>query len=254
MHQKRANRIDLFFCSDSDYICNMDFFKDMDRRDVMKFICVLGVSFLIPHAADPEEIRKMLENEDREGFYIRFIKPIRPVDPAKWSLAVSGLCERPQNFNLASLRKISSATQVSRMKCVESWSSKAKWGGFRARALFDIVRPKPNARHVCLYCADDYYEYISLEELLNARVLFAYDMNDRPLLPEYGGPLRLIMPSKYGYKSVKTILRLEFREEGGTGYWSKYGYSKDATIQPGWDHALDLKDYRRITKPGEPDY
>ncbi len=59
----------------------MDFFKDMTRRDVMQFICVLGVSFLIPHSANPKEIEKLLDNEDREGFYIRFIKPIRPLDP-----------------------------------------------------------------------------------------------------------------------------------------------------------------------------
>ena len=232
----------------------MDIFKDMDRRDVMRFICVLGIGVLMPHSSNPKEIEKLLDNEDREGFYIRFIKPIRPLDPAKWSLSVTGLCERPQSFSLASLRRIPAATQVSRMKCVESWSSKAKWAGFRPKALFAIVNPASNARHLYFYSADDYYEYISLEELMNSRVLFAYDMNDRPLPPEYGGPLRLLMPSKYGYKSVKSIVRLEFRESGGTGYWEKFGYSKDATIEPGTDHALDLKDYRQITKPGEPDY
>jgi len=94
----------------------------------------------------------------------------------------------------------------------------------------------------------------SNEELFKPRVLFAYEMNDRPLPPEYGGPLRLLMPSKYGYKSVKTIVRLEFLDKGGTGYWSNYGYSKDATIEPGTDHALDLKEYKRITKQGEPEY
>ncbi len=232
----------------------MDPFKDMNRRDVMKLICVLGISFLIPHSADPKEIEKLLDNEDREGFYIRFIKPIRPIDPVKWSLSVAGLCEKPQNFSLASLRKAPTVTQVSRMKCVESWSSRAKWGGFRPKVLFDIVKPRSNARHLYFYSADDYYEYISLEELLNPRVLFAYDMNGHPLPPEYGGPLRLLMPSKYGYKSVKCITRLEFREEGGIGFWEKFGYSKDATIRPGTDHALDLNDYKRITKPGEPDY
>lgn len=82
----------------------------------------------------------------------------------------------------------------------------------------------------------------------------ARNLNDGPLPPDYGGPLRLLMPSKYGYKSVKTILRLEFLEAGGTAYWSKYGYSGDATIEPGTDHALDLKDYKQITRPGEPDY
>ncbi len=232
----------------------MDIFGEMDRRDVMRFITVLFVSFLIPHSAESKEIGKLLENEDREGFYIRFIKPIRPVDPATWTLKVGGLCERPRNLDLAAIRGLPKVTQVSRMKCVESWSSKAKWGGFRPKALFDLVKPTSLAKHLYFYSADDYYEYISLEELLKPRVLFAYEMNDGPLPPEYGGPLRLLMPSKYGYKSVKTIMRLEFLEKGGTGYWSKYGYSKDATIQPGTDHALDLKEYRRITKPGEPDY
>ena len=232
----------------------MNIFKEMDRRDVMRFICVLGISFLMPHSAKPKEIEKLLDNEDREGFYIRFIKPTRPVDPNKWSLAVGGLCENPQNLSLAALRRLPKVTQVSRMKCVESWSSKAKWAGIRPKTLFDVVRPTSGARHLYFYSVDDYYEYISLEELFKPRVLFAYEMNDRPLPPEYGGPLRLLMPSKYGYKSVKTIVRLEFLDKGGTGYWSNYGYSKDATIEPGTDHALDLKEYKRITKQGEPEY
>ncbi len=232
----------------------MDIFKEMDRRDVVRFICFLGVSVLMPHCADPKEVERLLENEDREGFYIRFIKPIRPVDPARWVLKVGGLCEKAQNFTLAAIKKLPREAQVSRMKCVESWSSKAKWGGFRPKALFDVVKPVARAKYLYFYSADDYYEYISLEELLKPRVLFAYEMNDVPLSAAYGGPLRLLMPSKYGYKSVKTITRLEFLEKDGTGYWSKYGYSKDATIQPGTDHALDLKTYKRITKEGEPEY
>ena len=85
-------------------------------------------------------------------------------------------------------------------------------------------------------------------------MIFAYEMNDAPLPDEYGAPLRLLMPSKYGYKSVKTILRLDFIEKEGTGYWSLFGYSKDATIQKGTDHALDLKTYKMLTKKGEPEY
>ena len=226
----------------------------MDRRDVIRFICVLGVSFLMPHSADPKEVERLLDNEDREGFYIRFIKPIRPVDPLKWVLKVDGLCEKPLDLTLPAIKRFPKVTQVSRMKCVESWSGKAKWGGFRPKALFDEVRPLSKARYLYFFSADDYYEYISIEELLKSRVLFAYEMNDMPLPPEYGGPLRLLMPSKYGYKSVKTIVKVEFLEKGGVGYWAKFGYSNEATIQPGTDHALDLNTYRRITKEGEPEY
>jgi DMSO/TMAO reductase YedYZ molybdopterin-dependent catalytic subunit len=79
-------------------------------------------------------------------------------------------------------------------------------------------------------------------------------MDGKPLPDIYGGPFRLLIPSKYGYKSVKTIMRIEFVEKDGMGYWSDRGYSKDGTINPGTDHALDLRAYKKLTKEGEPDY
>jgi DMSO/TMAO reductase YedYZ molybdopterin-dependent catalytic subunit len=140
------------------------------------------------------------------------------------------------------------------MKCVEGWSSKAKWGGFRPKALFDVVQPKKQAGFLYFYSADDYTEYVSLKDLSTPRVLLVYEMDDKPLPDVHGGPLRLIIPSKYGYKSVKTIVRLDFVEKEGTGYWEAFGYSKDATIQKGDDYALDLNEYRELKKEGEPDY
>ncbi len=140
------------------------------------------------------------------------------------------------------------------MKCVEGWSSKAKWGGFRPASLFDLVKPQKSARFLYFYSADDYEEYISLEDLSKPRVLFVYEMDDKPLPDIHGGPLRLIVPSKYAYKSVKTIVKLAFVEQEGTGYWEGLGYSKDATIQKGDDYALDLNEYRQLDKEGEPDY
>ena len=232
----------------------MDNIIDMNRRDFIRFVSVFAVSFLMPHGLDAKEIERLLDNEDREGLNVRFIKPIKPVDPAKWVLKVDGLCEKPGQFTLAAIKKLSKATQVSRMTCVEGWSGKAKWGGIRPQTLFDAVKPKKEAKFLHFYSADDYYEHISLEELLKARVIFAYEMDDKPLPDIYGGPFRLLMPSKYGYKSVKTIMRLEFVEKDGIGYWSNYGYSKDGTIKTGTDHALDLKAYKKITKEGEPEY
>ena len=212
----------------------MDSIIDMNRRDFIRFVSVFAVSFLMPHGLDAKEIERLLDNEDREGLNVRFIKPIKPVDPAKWVLKVDGLCEKPGQFTLAAIKKLTKATQVSRMTCVEGWSGKAKWGGIRPQTLFDAVKPKKEAKFLHFYSADDYYEHISLEELLKARVIFAYEMDDKPLPDIYGGPFRLLMPSKYGYKSVKTIMRLEFVEKDGIGYWSNYGYSKDGTIKTGY--------------------
>ncbi|HVN96072.1 MAG TPA: molybdopterin-dependent oxidoreductase [Syntrophorhabdaceae bacterium] len=232
----------------------MDNIKTVSRRDFIWFVSVFVVSFLMPHSSQGKEMERLLDSEDREGLNVRFIKPFKALDKAKWVLKIDGLCEKPVQLNLAALRKLPRVTQVSRMTCVEGWSGKAKWGGVLPRTLFDAVRPHKEARFLHFYSADDYYEHISLEELLKTRVIFAYEMNDAPLPDIYGGPLRLLMPSKYGYKSVKTIMRLEFVKEDGLGYWSNYGYSRDGTIEPGADHALDLKAYRTITKPGEPDY
>ena len=121
----------------------------MDRRKFIKIVAMLGVGSVIPNSfLSAKEIEKILDNEDREGFYIRFIKPVKPLDPSKWTLKVGGLCENPKTFALGDLKKLAKATQVSRMKCVESWSSKAKWGGFRAKTLFDIVKPKKQAKYL----------------------------------------------------------------------------------------------------------
>jgi DMSO/TMAO reductase YedYZ molybdopterin-dependent catalytic subunit len=226
----------------------------MTRRDFVRFLAVFTIGIVAPNAADGKEVKRLLENEDREGFFIRFIKPTEPIEPSTWKLEVGGLCEAPRRFTLSDLRKLPKETQVSRLTCVEGWSAKARWGGFSAKTLFDAVKPSAKAKFLYFDAADGYYEYIPLETLLKSRVLFVYDMNDSPLPDVHGGPFRLIIPSKWGYKSVKSILKLRFVEEDGEGFWVKAGYSKDGTIKPGTDYALDLKAYKLIKEPGEPDY
>ncbi|NIO67575.1 MAG: molybdopterin-dependent oxidoreductase [Anaerolineae bacterium] len=108
--------------------------------------------------------------------------------------------------------------------------------------------PLPEAKWLHFYCADDYYESLSLEELLMERVLFVHRMNDQILPDVYGAPLRLMVPFKYGYKSPKAIVRLVFAEEELRGYWPMVGpYSTDGDIQPGSDYPLDLGERRQIT-------
>ena len=232
----------------------MDNIQEMNRRDFIRFVSVFAVSFLMPHASDAKEVERLLDNEDREGFNVRFIMPIKPVNSEKWILKIGGLCEYPGQFTLGSIKKLTKDTQMSRMTCVEGWSGKAKWGGFFPQTLFNTVKPMKEAKYLYFYSADNYYEYISLEDLLKPRVIFAYEMDNKPLPDIHGGPLRLLIPSKYGYKSVKTIMKLDFVEKEGTGYWSQFGYPRDGTIKPGTDHALDLKTYKIIKKDGEPDY
>ncbi len=226
----------------------------LKRREFLKIVGGITVLSAIPSCADAEESKELLKNKNKPGFYVRFYKPFKPVDTTKWRLRIGGLCDNPQTFDISALRSLKKASQVSRMKCVECWSAKAKWAGFRPQTIFEIVRPKSDAKFLYIHSADDYYEYIPIDVLLHSRTLFVYEMNDRLLPDEHGAPLRLIIPPKYGYKSIKTIVRLEFVSKGGIGYWSQFGYSPDATIQPGEDYPLDIGKSTEIKKPGELGY
>jgi sulfoxide reductase catalytic subunit YedY len=194
----------------------------------------------------------LLRNENRPGFFIRYYKPFEPVDPDRWTLSVEGLVKSPQALTLPDVQSLPLVSQVSRMKCVECWSAVAKWEGFHLRSLMEIVDLLPEAKWLHFYCADDYYESLSLEELLMERVLFVHRMNDQILPDVYGAPLRLMVPFKYGYKSPKAIVRLVFAEEELRGYWPMVGpYTTRGEIQPGRDYPLDLEETRQITGGGE---
>ena len=124
--------------------------------------------------------------------------------------------------------------------------------GFYPQALFDLVQPKPKANWVHFYCADDYFESLDMQTLLLDRVLFTYGMDDAPLLPMHGAPLRLIVPFMYGYKGPKVIQKIVFSAtEVPEGWTPVEKYALDGTILPGKDYALDLETTRVFNKMGE---
>ena len=192
----------------------------------------------------------------REGkhryFYINFWKPMRRINGEIWRLKVSGLCDNPRIFTLNELQNLPTRSQSSRLKCVECWSARAEWSGFTLKDLEQILSPHASAQGVLFHCGDEYKEYLSREELNQHRVLLAHSMNGEPLSDAHGFPLRLIAPSKYGYKNPKAILEMEYVAEQQAGTWSKIGpYSPDGTILPGTDHPLEYEKKPRRISGGE---
>ena len=149
--------------------------------------------------------------------------------------------------------KFPRVAQSSRLKCVQCWSGRINWEGFRADALLKLARPKAEANWVRVDCADKYYDYVRLDDLLHARTLFALGMNGEALTPEHGAPLRLVLPHKYGYKSSKLITKLTFVEQGARGLvadgWPYYSETGD--IQAGLDHPFEFPDEARKIAGGE---
>ena len=156
-------------------------------------------------------------------------------------------------MKLADLDKLPRIAQSSRLKCVQCWSGRVNWEGFRAQELLRLVGAKTDLLWVRVDCADKYYDFVKLEDLLHPRTLFAVGMNGEALSPEHGAPLRLVMPAKYGYKSSKLITKLTFVDKGGMGLvadgWPYYSASGD--ILPGVDHPFEFPDETRKIAGGE---
>ncbi len=185
-------------------------------------------------------------------FYIQYYKSFRRIDGTNWRLKVNGLCENPEEFTLDMLENLPRQTQVSRIKCVECWSAKAEWAGFSISEIEKLVKPQPEAIAIVFRCADTYVEYLPLEDMHHERALLVYAMNNEPLSDEHGFPLRAIIPFKYGYKSPKAILEIEYVNRFKRGTWTQIGpYSADGTILPGYDHPLDRGKKRRQIFGGE---
>ncbi len=188
---------------------------------------------------------KVLGNENRPAikpdWNVRYFQSYRPVDRDDWRLTVEGLVEAPQSLSLDDILDLPRVEQDTRMKCVECWSARAMWAGFTYETLAECVEPSSEAAWVTFECADGYYESLSIAELSQPRVIFAYEMDDEPLLDEFGAPLRMVVPSKYGYKWPKAITLLRFETDERKGYWPSVGpYTTDGYVQPGKDFPLDL--------------
>jgi methionine sulfoxide reductase catalytic subunit len=215
----------------------------MNRR---RFLLAAGAGSAALRAGETKLLLPS-DQPDEHGFRLMWYNPIPPIDRKTWRLKIGGLVELPAALSLAELRKLPQESQSSRMKCVQCWSARAVWGGFRFGTLLDVVKPKAAAKAVRVDCADKWYEYFSIHDLQSPRVLLALDMTGTPLADKHGAPLRLIDPSRYGYKSAKLITSIQFVAEGKGSMACDIGpyYSPTGEIQAGYDHPLDLGDKAR---------
>ncbi len=151
-----------------------------------------------------------------------------PLDPAAWRLRVHGPTGAPRLFTLADVQALPAVSMTTELKCIEGWSNVVHWTGAR---LSDF------ARHYRFGTADSLPGYVRLEtpdggyyvgldraSALHPQTLLCYAMNDAPLTPAHGAPLRLVIPVKYGIKSIKRIGVLRFTDVRPGDYWAERGY------------------------------
>ena len=114
--------------------------------------------------------------------------------------------------------------------CVEGWSMIPKWGGAVLRDFLDLVGSDPSAQYVAVECEDDYFTSYDMPSARHMQTLLCYEAYNKPLSTEHGAPLRIVMPTKLGYKSAKWINKIIVTNEKTSGYWEKEGYDWFAGI------------------------
>ncbi|MBX7147322.1 MAG: sulfite oxidase-like oxidoreductase [Alphaproteobacteria bacterium] len=151
------------------------------------------------------------------------IQPNIPLD--NWKLTVDGLVKNPVALDWKQLQDMPMVDLVSDVHCVTAWSRfDNHWQGVSTRELAKLVQPMGDAKFVLCSSYDGYTTNVPLDIFLDQNSLIAIAWEGKPLTREHGGPVRMVIPKLYFWKSAKWIKRLEFIKEDHPGFWETRGY------------------------------
>ncbi len=187
-----------------------------------------------------------------------------------WEIEVTGLVENPRTFSMEEILDLfEQEERIYRMRCVEGWSMVIPWVGFPLHQLLSVVAPTDEAKYVAFESAlhpeemdsanngmfpFPYLEGLRLDEAMHDLTLIATGLYDEPLPPQNGAPIRLVVPWKYGFKSIKSIVRISLVADQPPTLWNtvapqEYGFYANVNPEvdhPRWSQATE----RRIGEAG----
>jgi DMSO/TMAO reductase YedYZ molybdopterin-dependent catalytic subunit len=148
------------------------------------------------------------------------------IDMREWRFTAGGLVETELSYTWEEFQKLPRVNVYADFHCVTRWSKLDNlWEGVSTREVIQRAGVKPQAKFVLLYGYDSgWTTNMPLEYFANSDALLADRHDDKPISPEHGGPLRLIVPRLYAWKSAKWVKRVEFLEKDQAGYWEEGGY------------------------------
>jgi DMSO/TMAO reductase YedYZ molybdopterin-dependent catalytic subunit len=163
------------------------------------------------------------------GFPVLDLGVHPPFDPKTWAFRFFGEVEKPVTLGWEDFRKLPRTPQVSDFHCVTTWSKMdVRWSGVRMADILDLVRPTQAAHFVIQHSADGYTTNTSIFEASQPDALLADALDGAPLPVEHGGPVRMVIPTLYAWKSAKFLTGLEFSKRDKPGYWETRGYHNNA--------------------------
>ena len=172
-----------------------------------------------------------------------------------WTVSIEGLVKKPQKMNVAGIMKLSALEErVFRMRCVEGWSMVIPWIGIPLSALINAVEPLPKAKYIAFQTLQDpnqmpgqrvgvlnwpYVEGLRLDEAMHPLATLAVGLYGETLPNQDGAPIRLVVPWKYGFKGIKSIVKIKFVENQPPTAWNEsapHEYGFYSNVNPNVDH------------------
>jgi DMSO/TMAO reductase YedYZ molybdopterin-dependent catalytic subunit len=183
---------------------------------------------LLTGHSDPERTRRLPPGQREVQDWPVLDLGITPtLHKDDWAFSVGGAVARPLKWTWNEFLAQPQLTVRCDMHCVTSWSRfDNEFVGVPFLHLLDLVQPRPEARFVMLRSFDDYTTNLPLADLLDDDVLLAHGWQGSPLTDEHGGPMRLILPKLYLWKSAKWLRHITFMEKDAPGYWEQRGYHR----------------------------
>jgi DMSO/TMAO reductase YedYZ molybdopterin-dependent catalytic subunit len=164
-----------------------------------------------------------------DGFPVLHVGEVPQFDRVTWQLRFFGRCENPFELSFDELRALPSAEWRGDIHCVTRWTKKNTiWRGVPFKALVERAKPKPEVTHVLQHADNDYTTNLPLATMLGDDCLVAYEFDGQALEPIHGGPVRMLVPRLYFWKSAKWIRGFEFLDLDVKGFWEVRGYNNDA--------------------------
>jgi len=142
-----------------------------------------------------------------------------------WRFRIFGEVGKEKSLSWDELLSLPRVEVLADFHCVTRWSKENMlWEGVRTNTVYQLVDPNPHAQFIMVHCMEGYTTNVPLEYFLMEDSLFAYNLNGKPIEPEHGYPLRLVIPQLYAWKSAKYVNGIEFMSENSPGFWELRGY------------------------------
>lgn len=255
----------------------------MNRRQFLQKVSLVGGAAILaacsPGVIPTEEEEKIIQYDaptditsikTYNNYYEFSVYKDRVFELAKnlktdpWTVEVSGLVENPTNFSMQDiLNQFTQEERIYRLRCVEGWSMVIPWVGFPLAQLLEVVKPTAEAKFVLFETLADpeqmpgltgnfpwpYQEGLRLDEAMHDLTILATGIYNEPLDPANGAPIRLVVPWKYGFKSAKSLIKIELVSEMPATFWNliaprEYGFYSNVNpdvSHPRWSQATERR-------------